>query len=119
MDFYDDIADSYSQLTGAADRQAPAARFITELTRRFDIKSAVDAACGTGLFTIELARCGVEVVGGDISSGMLKSAPANAAAGDIDTNLCSWVHAPMQELGAWLIEGGYFFQDWRLPRMCP
>ncbi|MDP6545757.1 MAG: class I SAM-dependent methyltransferase [Phycisphaerae bacterium] len=99
MDFYDDIADSYAELTGAADRQATAGRFVKELTRRFDITSALDAACGTGLFAIELARGGVEVVGSDISAGMLKSAPSNAAAANIDTNLCTWVRAPMQELG--------------------
>jgi glycine/sarcosine N-methyltransferase len=98
MDFYDDIADSYGQLTGASDRQGPAGRFARELTRRFDIASAVDAACGTGLFAIELARCGVEVVGSDISPGMLKSAPSNAASATVDANLCSWVQAPMQEL---------------------
>ena len=98
MDFYDDIADSYAELTGETDRQAPAERFVKELTRRFDITSAVDAACGTGLFAIELARCGAEVVGSDISPGMLKSAPSNASAARIDTNLCTWIEAPMQEL---------------------
>ena len=98
MNFYDDIADSYAELTGAADRQVNAERFVKELTRRFDIASAVDAACGTGLFAIELARGGVEVVGSDISAGMLKSAPPNAAAAGVDTDLCTWVRAPMQEL---------------------
>ncbi|MDP6633773.1 MAG: class I SAM-dependent methyltransferase [Phycisphaerae bacterium] len=98
MDFYDDIADDYAQLTGAADRCGPAARFVEELTRRFQITSAVDVACGTGLFAIELAGCGVKVVGSDVSPGMLNAAPANAAAAGIDSNLCSWVEAPMQEL---------------------
>ncbi len=99
MDFYDDIADSYAELTGASDRRIAARRFVAELARRFDIKSAVDAACGTGLFAIELARGGVEVVGSDISTGMLKSAPASASAAGIDTDLCTWLQAPMQELG--------------------
>jgi len=99
MDFYDDIADSYAELTGAADRQVAAGQFVTELTRRFDITSAVDAACGAGLFAIELARGGVEVVASDISAGMLKSAPGDASAAGIDTDLCTWVQAPMQELG--------------------
>jgi SAM-dependent methyltransferase len=99
MDFYDDIADSYAELTGASDRQVTAGHFVKELTRRFDITSAVDAACGAGLFAIELARGGVEVVGSDISAGMLKSAPANATASGIDTDLCTWLQAPMQELG--------------------
>jgi len=99
MDFYDDIADSYAELTATVDRRATAGRFVKELTRRFDITSAVDAACGTGLFAIELARRGVQVVGSDISAGMLKLAPANAIAAGIDTDLCTWLQAPMQELG--------------------
>jgi len=99
MNFFDNIADSYDELTGAADRRVAAGRFVTELTRRFDITSAVDAACGAGLFAIELARNGLEVVAGDISAGMLKEAPHNAAAAGIDTDLCTWIQAPMQELG--------------------
>ncbi|MDP6046753.1 MAG: class I SAM-dependent methyltransferase [Phycisphaerae bacterium] len=99
MDFYDQIADSYAELTGASDRKGPAGRFIKELTCRFDIASAVDAACGAGLFAIELAERGVQVVGSDISSGMLKSAVRNASVAGIDSDLCSWIQAPMQELG--------------------
>ncbi len=67
--------------------------------RRFDIASAVDAACGAGLFAIELARRGVKVLASDISSEMLKSAELNAAAAGIDTDMCSWLQAPMQDLG--------------------
>jgi len=98
MDFYDQIADNYAELTGQSRRQAPAGRFVEELMRRFDIASAIDAACGAGLFAIELARRGVQVVASDISGGMLKSARENALAAGIDGNLCSWVHAPMQDI---------------------
>jgi len=98
MDFYDNIADSYAQLTGAAARQPSAQRFVRELTQRFNVTSAIDAACGTGLFAIELARCGVTVVGSDISGGMLQSAPGAAEAAGVDMKLCSWLEAPMQDL---------------------
>ncbi|MBT3202383.1 MAG: class I SAM-dependent methyltransferase [Phycisphaerales bacterium] len=98
MNFYDNIADSYAQLTGTAARQPSAQRFVRELTQRFHITSAIDAACGTGLFAIELARCGVTVVGSDISVGMLRSAPGAAEAAGVDTKLCSWLEAPMQGL---------------------
>jgi glycine/sarcosine N-methyltransferase len=99
MNFYDDIADSYAELTAAGDRQVAARQFVKELMGRFNIASAVDTACGTGLFAIELARCGVDVVASDISAGMLKAAPANASSAGIDTGLCTWLQAPMQELG--------------------
>jgi len=98
MDFYDQLADNYAELTDASGRRIPAERFVEQLIRRFDISSAIDVACGAGLFAIELARRGVRVVGSDISSGMLASARSNAAEAEIDAGLCSWVQTPMQEL---------------------
>ncbi|MCP4375984.1 MAG: class I SAM-dependent methyltransferase, partial [bacterium] len=98
MNFYDDIADSYAELTAASNRQVAACQFVKELMGRFNIASAVDTACGTGLFAIELARCGVNVVASDISEGMLKAAPANASSAGVGTDLCTWLQAPMQEL---------------------
>jgi len=100
VDFYDALADDYEELTAAVDRQPAAGGFVEELMGRFHIASAVDAACGTGLYALELAKRGVEVVGSDISSGMLRSAARNASGAGIDDRRCSWVRAPMQELAA-------------------
>jgi len=95
MKFYDDIADRYDEVTGAAGRVEPAAAFVKELASRHPIASAVDAACGTGLYAVQLARAGVRAVGADISAGMLQAARrcADAAGAEV-----AWVHAPMQEL---------------------
>jgi len=100
MDFYDALADDYEALTAESDRRPAAGRFVQELTGRFHIESAVDAACGTGLYALELAKLGVRVVAADISSGMLKSAARSAVAGGIGDEVCTWVRAPMQELSS-------------------
>ena len=51
-------------------------RYYRALLRRAGVeaKSLVDAGCGTGRMTVELAREGARVVGVDISEGMLRVA---------------------------------------------
>lgn len=52
------------------------AEYYRALLRRAGVEaqSLVDAGCGTGLMTVELAREGARVVGVDISEGMLRAA---------------------------------------------
>ena len=102
MGFYDELADSYDAITGAAGRAQAAGAFVDELMGRLDVRSAVDAACGTGLFALALARRGADVVGADISAGMLAQARRAAEAAGLNVQ---WVHTPMQVL-AGRIDGG-------------
>ncbi len=95
MDFYDDIAERYDAITDLPQRTAAAAGFVSELVARYSVKSALDAACGTGLYAIELARLGVRAVGADISAAMVEQARKRAAAAGVSVN---WIVAPMQEL---------------------
>lgn len=44
----------------------------------FSPTSVLDAGCGTGRVAIELARCGVEVVGADVDASMLATARTRA-----------------------------------------
>jgi len=104
MDFYDQIADRYAELTGASDRRGPARLFAEKLIDRFSIRSAVDAACGAGLFAIELARCGVSVTASDISAEMLRHAQVNAAEAGLAPDSCCWIESPMQDLAALVSE---------------
>jgi len=103
MGFYDDLADSYDAVTGAADRAEAAEAFADEFVRRFEAHSAVDAACGTGLYALALAERGLAVVGADISVGMLDR--ARRAAEDAGAAV-QWVHASMQDLASQL-DGKY------------
>lgn len=102
MGFYDDLADSYDAITGAAGRTEAAGALVDELIRRFDVHTAVDAACGTGLFALAMARRGLDVVGADISEGMLAQARLAAGQEGLDVR---WVQAPMQDL-AGRVDGG-------------
>jgi ubiquinone/menaquinone biosynthesis C-methylase UbiE len=62
-------------------------------------RSVLDLACGTGRFTIPLAKAGIEVVGLDFSPAMLELGQAKAAAAQAKI---SWVEADMRDfdLGA-------------------
>jgi len=101
VDFYDDIADSYDAMTGFDERLTAAQAFVRGVLDRGLARSAVDVACGTGLYAIPLARCGLRTVGSDLSSGMLAKAEANADERGLDVR---WLQAPMEELGERLME---------------
>ena len=95
MDFYDEIASEYDAITGAAGRAARAEAFLRELVSRFHVESALDAACGTGLYAIALAKMGVKTLGADISAAMIDQARQNAAQAGVQVD---WLCEPMQKL---------------------
>ena len=93
--FYDDIADGDGEITGAAGRVESAEAFLEALATQVDLKSAVEAACGSGLYATLLAGMGVRTIGADISSGMLEQARRRARAAGVEVQ---WVRASMQDL---------------------
>lgn len=95
MTFYDDIADNYDQITGSGDRRDRAAGFLRQLVARYPITSALDVACGTGLYAIQMAQMGIAAAGTDLSPGMLDQASRHAASAGVSVQ---WVQAAMQEL---------------------
>ena len=97
MAFYDEIADDYDVMTGSGERSSIAAEFLSELVARFPIKSALDVACGTGLYTIGLAKMGIRATGTDVSTAMLDQARRHAQQAAVRAD---WACAPMQELAA-------------------
>src|SRR5262245_28969077 len=74
-----DLTDLYD-LAAPAD---PVAETFYLLEARRRGGAVLDLACGTGRFTIPLARSGLEVVGGDLSPSMLERARAKAAAASV------------------------------------
>ena len=94
--FYDSLADTYDVLTDAPARRAAATRFGENLRQRYTLDSALDVACGTGLYALALAEQGVRVTGVDISPGMLRQAARQAQASGLEAE---WIEAPMQCLG--------------------
>jgi glycine/sarcosine N-methyltransferase len=93
MDFYDEIADAYDDITGAPAREPAAREFVAAFLDRYRPGSALDAACGNGMYALALARAGLDVTGADISPGMIENARRHAAGARV-----RWVQAPMQLL---------------------
>jgi SAM-dependent methyltransferase len=74
-----DYADSYDTLYADKDYGAEC-DLLEEIFRRTDrpVRSVLDLGCGTGRHSVELARRGYELVGVDISRGMLERARRRA-----------------------------------------
>ncbi len=92
MSFYDEIAGEYGSIVDQAARREAARRFVTELTARYNVASALDMACGTGLYAHALAEAGIATTAGDLSQAMLDQAQRGAPAG------IRWHCGPMQAL---------------------
>lgn len=96
MTAYDLFAFSYDALTEDV-RYAERAALFRDLLMRYGVKDGLllDLACGTGSMTVEMARFGYEMIGVDVSAGMLSVAQQKAAqAGQSILFLCQ----PMQRL---------------------
>lgn len=95
MSLYDNLAADYDGMMGSEARLVRATVFAREVVRRYGVSSVLDVACGTGLYALAFAGCGVRSVGADLSEGML--AQAEKSAGELE--LCvDWVRGPMQRL---------------------
>lgn len=69
--FYDDLASDYDAMTGFEKRFIKEKPFFHLIVQTHNIKTALDAGCGTGFHSLLLARLGVDVTAVDISSVML------------------------------------------------
>jgi len=73
-----EIAPFYDRMTGFKKRLINDFGKIKNLVKKFEINSALDAGCGTGVHTIILSKLGIDVVGLDSSREMLEIARKNA-----------------------------------------
>ena len=101
MDFYDQIADTYDDMTNLESRLENIRQFISLIKNRYNLTSAVDVACGTGGHVIALSQMCIRAVGVDISEGMLDKAIAVAKEKGVKSR---WIRCPMQELSEHLNE---------------
>ena len=95
MDFYDQIADTYDDMTNLESRLENIRQFISLIKNRYNLTSAIDVACGTGGHVIAMSQMGIRAVGVDISESMLDKARASAKEKGVKAQ---WIHCPMQEL---------------------
>ena len=81
---YDEFSADYDRFVDWEGRLAAEMPFIERVLRRVGARRVLDAACGTGMHAVGLARRGYEVVGADPSEGMVERARANAAAAGVE-----------------------------------
>jgi SAM-dependent methyltransferase len=75
---YDEFSADYDRFVDWQARLAVEMPFIEGHLQAEDAHRVLDAACGTGMHAITLARSGYEVTGTDLSAGMIARARENA-----------------------------------------
>jgi len=95
MGFYEDISDRYDRITNTSARSRGAQAFVRALMERYRIQSALDAACGNGVFAIPLAQMGTRVLASDISPAMIEQGRHRA---DVARVNIDWLVSPMENL---------------------
>ena len=93
IDFYRDLSDDYDVMTRFQKRMDQERSIFTTLQKKFNFKTALDVACGTGLHAILLQKIGVNTVGTDNSQSMLDKAYKNAVDAGVDV---TWVQSDMK-----------------------
>lgn len=84
---YDDFSSDYDRFVNWPARLAMELPFIERQLQQGGAHRVLDAACGTGQHAIALAKKGYEVVGTDLSAGMIEQARANATAAGVRLRL--------------------------------
>lgn len=80
---YDDFSQDYDRFVNWSSRLAAEMPFLAHLLSQIEAGhdqplSILDAACGTGMHAVELARKGFRAAGADNSKGMVEKARVNA-----------------------------------------
>jgi len=90
MEMYDSLSQEYDYFVNWPERLAYELPFITaqieSLPGNHPPIRALDAACGTGMHAIALARRGYLAAGADLSSKMIERAIANAASAGVQAD---------------------------------
>lgn len=81
---YDELSADYDRFVNWEARLAAELPFLCSQLQKVDARRVLDAACGTGMHAIALAKRGYKVVGTDLSTGMIKQARINAAHAGVD-----------------------------------
>jgi 2-polyprenyl-3-methyl-5-hydroxy-6-metoxy-1,4-benzoquinol methylase len=81
---YDDFSPDYDRFVNWSGRLAAELPFVERELEAVGARRVLDTACGTGMHAIALAQRGYEVVGTDLSAGMVERARANATDAEVD-----------------------------------
>jgi ubiquinone/menaquinone biosynthesis C-methylase UbiE len=97
-EFYDALAPDYDTMTGFQKRFAQEKPFFRLLTERQNIRTALDAGCGTGFHSLLLAQLGVQMTGIDVSAAMIREAERHARELSIPTKFLKAENAALRDL---------------------
>jgi glycine/sarcosine N-methyltransferase len=91
MEMYDSFSANYDRFVNWTSRLSIELPFIQEQLKLVNPKpneafSILDAACGTGMHAIALAKQGFQTAGADLSQGMIQKARLNAQAGGVEVH---------------------------------
>jgi SAM-dependent methyltransferase len=81
--FYDELGADYDRMVSWESRRSREEGFFRGLFDVADVRTVLDAACGTGMHAIGFARRGMGSAGADVSPVMIERARENAAAADV------------------------------------
>lgn len=84
--FYSAFVSDYDDITSFNERLISQRLIIEKLVEKYNIKEALDAGCGTGIYSILLAKSGVKVTAVDISKDMVKKLNHNASKLNVKIN---------------------------------
>jgi glycine/sarcosine N-methyltransferase len=101
VSYWDTLSADYDRFVDWEGRLAREMPFFERLFAEHGVRRAMDVACGTGHHAIALAERGYEVLGSDVSDGMVSRARQNAATGDVRA---TFLQAGFGELGRWVKE---------------
>jgi glycine/sarcosine N-methyltransferase len=87
MEFYEKFADKYDDLVSFENRVRREANFFDSLFKKYEIKTVLDCACGTGHHIIMLKQMGYNVKGSDLSPVMLEKTRVNLKKKELDVPL--------------------------------
>ena len=99
MTDFSKIAPFYDLMTGFSRRLINDFGHLKHIVEKYSISKALDAGCGSGVHSIILAKCGVDVTGLDASAEMLELARANALKEGVEIPLEQEFYESMPE--AW------------------
>ena len=96
---YGDFSADYDRFMDWLARLAVELPFVEQQLRAIGAHRVLDAACGTGMHAIALARRGYEMAGADLSAGMIKRARINADAAGLVLSKAEGVDARFEVAG--------------------
>jgi glycine/sarcosine N-methyltransferase len=100
---YDAFSDDYDRFVDWEGRLAYELPFLQAQLKAVRARRVLDVACGTGVHALALSERGYDVVGADVSAGMIARARENAAAAGQDVRFVVAGFGALAEA----VEGGF------------